>query len=258
MSEAERPGCLGGFLRLLGIRPKAKTPKAAISKAPTPQTTISQAAPPEVLEPPLPYRLVTRFASPAELSFYHVLRQVVGNDLTVFSKVSLGDLFYPKTGDRGQNATYRNKIDRKHVDFLLCEPRSLRPLAGIELDDSSHEREDRVARDQFVERVFEAARLPLVRFPVHVNYSLEEIRMQLQSAGLLTSAAVATPATPPTVTTVTQAPPPPAKADSTPPLCPKCGIPMVLRTVTREGPHKGKQFYGCANYPQCREMAPVK
>lgn len=238
MPEQERPGCLGQILKVFGLQPKAAAPTEN--------------------ESPLPYQLVKQFASAAELSFYHVLRQVVGNDLTVFSKVSLGDLFYPKTGDRSQNTTYRNKIDRKHVDFLLCEPRSLRPLAGIELDDSSHEHEDRVVRDRFVERVFEVAGLPLVRFPVRANYSLEEIRTQLQGAGLLTSAAAATPATPPTATAATQEPPPPAKADPTPPLCPKCGIPMVLRTVTREGSHKGKQFYGCANYPQCREMAPVE
>ena len=238
MSEVERPGCLGKLLQLLGIQPQAATPAGE--------------------ESPLPYRLVEQFASPAELSFYHVLRQVVDGELVVFSKVSLGDLFYPKTGDRAQNATYRNKIDRKHVDFLLCEPRTLRPLAGIELDDASHKREDRVTRDQFVERVFEAAGLPLVRFPVQTSYRLEEIRTQLQGVGLLANAAPTTPATPPTTTAVTQAPPATAKADPTAPLCPKCGIPMVLRTVTREGPHKGKQFYGCANYPQCREMAPVK
>ena len=36
-------------------------------------------------------------------------------------KVSLGDLFYPKTGRRTDNQAYRNKINRKHIDFLLCE-----------------------------------------------------------------------------------------------------------------------------------------
>jgi hypothetical protein len=39
-----------------------------------------------------------------------------------------------------------------------------------------------------------------------------------------------------------------------PPACPKCGQPMVLRTAQREGPHKGRQFWGCANYPRCRGL----
>ncbi|RCK75036.1 MAG: hypothetical protein ANABAC_1753 [Anaerolineae bacterium] len=31
---------------------------------------------------------------------------------------------------------------------------------------------------------------------------------------------------------------------------------MVLRTVT-QGEHQGKQFYGCVNYPRCREVKPA-
>lgn len=41
-----------------------------------------------------------------------------------------------------------------------------------------------------------------------------------------------------------------------PPLCPKCGIPMVLR-VASKGAHRGEPFYGCPNYPRCREALPV-
>jgi ssDNA-binding Zn-finger/Zn-ribbon topoisomerase 1 len=36
-------------------------------------------------------------------------------------------------------------------------------------------------------------------------------------------------------------------------VCPKCGGPMVLRTATR-GTNAGKQFYGCKNYPKCKEI----
>jgi hypothetical protein len=31
------------------------------------------------------------------------------------------------------------------------------------------------------------------------------------------------------------------------PLC-KCGAPMVLRTVRKDGPNKGREFYSCANW----------
>lgn len=37
------------------------------------------------------------------------------------------------------------------------------------------------------------------------------------------------------------------------PTCPRCGNKMVLRTAKR-GRYKGKQFYGCSNYPDCREI----
>ena len=36
-------------------------------------------------------------------------------------------------------------------------------------------------------------------------------------------------------------------------ICPKCGQPMVLRTVKR-GTNAGKQFWGCSAYPKCRMM----
>ena len=36
----------------------------------------------------------------------------------------------------------------------------------------------------------------------------------------------------------------------------KCGVPMVLRTAGR-GDRKGEQFYGCPNYPRCRETGTV-
>lgn len=36
------------------------------------------------------------------------------------------------------------------------------------------------------------------------------------------------------------------------PRCPVCDVPMVLRT-TRHGERQGQQFYGCANFPRCRQ-----
>lgn len=50
------------------------------------------------------------------------------------------------------------------------------PLAGVELDDSSHERADRKARDAFVDDVFRASNLPLLHVPVKASYSPIELR----------------------------------------------------------------------------------
>lgn len=36
-------------------------------------------------------------------------------------------------------------------------------------------------------------------------------------------------------------------------LCPKCGAPMILRTASK-GANQGKQFYGCSNFPKCRNI----
>jgi Topoisomerase DNA binding C4 zinc finger. len=37
------------------------------------------------------------------------------------------------------------------------------------------------------------------------------------------------------------------------PVCPKCNRAMVLR-VAKKGVFRGKKFYGCPNYPYCREI----
>ena len=38
---------------------------------------------------------------------------------------------------------------------------------------------------------------------------------------------------------------------ATTPTCPRCGSKMILRTASK-GANKGRQFYGCSNYPKCR------
>ncbi|MFL7811545.1 MAG: DUF2726 domain-containing protein, partial [Anaerolineae bacterium] len=85
-------------------------------------------------------------------------------------EISLGDVFYPQSGDHSANVSYRNQITQKHVDFLLCDPGSMRPLLGVELDDASHRRTDRQKRDVTVDRIFAAAGLPLLRVPVQAAY----------------------------------------------------------------------------------------
>jgi len=39
------------------------------------------------------------------------------------------------------------------------------------------------------------------------------------------------------------------------PLCPDCGVRMVLR-ISQRGPEAGSKFWGCSNYPKCRRTIP--
>lgn len=200
-----------------------------------------------------PYRLREDFLSAAELSFYQVLRTVVGDRTQICPKVGLGDLFFAETGDRQQNRAATNRIDRKHVDFVLCEPRTMRPLVAVELDDRSHEREDRRQRDALVESVFAAAGLPLVRVPVRPAYppwELEALLAPYLGSVSPPPAPAPAPATAPTPAAG------PAAAKTTAPACPKCGGPMLLRTA-KSGANAGGQFWGCGNYPKCRSVVPV-
>ena len=51
----------------------------------------------------------------------------------VCPKVNLADIFF--VARPNENQSYRNKIDRKHVDFLLLDPTTMKPVMGVELDD---------------------------------------------------------------------------------------------------------------------------
>ena len=123
---------------------------------------------------PLPFRQRDDFLSPAELSFYRVLSTALREQAVVTCKVNLADLFYvvkPR-----ENRGLMNKIDRKHVDFLVCDPTTMRPRCAIELDDSSHSRRDRQIRDEFVDSVFDTAGLPLLHVPAKASYSPVELK----------------------------------------------------------------------------------
>ncbi len=213
----ERPGCLGALLRLFGSGPRET--------------------------PSLPYRLRDDFLSPAEATFYRALRSAVGDRATVCPKVNLADVFFVVRPN--ENQSYRNRIDRKHVDFLLCDPMTMRPLLGLELDDSSHNRASRQDRDRFVDEVFKTAGLPLGHVRVHASYDVASLSQWLSQYLSTRPAATATPASPLS---------PPAPAVSSP-VCPKCGVPMVLRVASR-GERQGERFYGCPNYPRCCEVMP--
>lgn len=47
--------------------------------------------------------------------------------------MDLKDLFY--VAQPNENFKYRGRIAQRHVDFVLCDAKNMRPLMGIELDD---------------------------------------------------------------------------------------------------------------------------
>jgi len=215
MLESKPQGCLAAILRLFGIN--LGEPEASRNQQ-------------------FPYLLRDDFLSPAELSFFRVLQRAVRDQSVITTKVNLADIFFVAQAPKQQS--YRNKIDRKHVDFLLCDPATMKPRCGIELDDSSHQRKDRRERDAFVDQVFQAAGLPLVRFTARASYDPQAIAAELARPS--SAAPVAPPRSHP-----------PRSSGS--PTCPKCNAPMVQR-LAKKGPNAGQQFWGCSNYPKCREV----
>jgi hypothetical protein len=128
----------------------------------------------------------------AERSFFEVLCLACGTDVYVFSKVRLADLVWLPGGIDHRRALL-NRVIAKHIDFVLCERRTLRPVLAIELNDRSHETASRASRDAVVRRVLETAGLPLRSVPAARSYVLNEIRELIRESRLRPDAAGATP-----------------------------------------------------------------
>jgi hypothetical protein len=186
----------------------------------------------------LPYRLRENFLSTPELALLRALQEMVGRHYVICPKVALNDIFY--IARPNENVHFFNKIFRKHVDFLLCEPPTLRPAIGIELVKPVARNETRDA-DQFMQDLFLSAGLPLVHVRSSERYSENDLVelfqlaiMRVKKTGPLRAA---------------------TKTDSVP-MCPVCGRMMVLR-VNRNGQGAGKKYYGCMDSPKCNGIVAI-
>jgi hypothetical protein len=154
MQGEDKLGCLGILLKALGIGP-AKP----------------------VTEGELPYALDDSLLSAAENSFFQTLKIAAPDGCCVMAKVRIADILRVTTKEKRQS--HFNRISAKHVDFLVCSEADMRPLAAIELNDKSHERESRKKRDDFVRRALSQAGLPLIEVPAARAYTVEELRSAL-------------------------------------------------------------------------------
>jgi hypothetical protein len=180
----------------------------------------------------LPYRLRESFLSTPEVALLRVLQNMAGRHYMICPKVSLNDIFYIVRPN--ENVHFFNKFFRKHVDFLLCDPKSYKPAIGIELVKPVARNETREA-DQFMENLFLSAGLPLVHVPSSERYAENDLTELLQLAIMRVKDTTSLRAT--------------ARTDSVP-MCPVCGKMMVLR-IHRNGSNTGRKYYGCMDSPRC-------
>lgn len=98
-----------------------------------------------------------QYLTPREKQFYPYLKEVADKlGYTVSMKPRLGDLVtgaHQKYTSEGGKELF--KVQRKHVDFVLFDPEELEVKLILELDDTTHDRQDRVNRDVFVDNVLE-------------------------------------------------------------------------------------------------------
>jgi hypothetical protein len=103
-----------------------------------------------------------------------------GRRYIVCPKVRLADLCQGL--DRWADTAAFNQVSSKHVDFVLCDSTTFRPVLAVELDDRSHLRADRRGRDALVDRVFRTMGLGVYRQWVRRSYDPAAIKRGIEDA----------------------------------------------------------------------------
>lgn len=154
---------LGCLAALFGIREKSAAPESS-----------GQTVPESLL-----LELKRYFFSRDENAFFGTLEKVLaGTPYRVFPNVRLDDLFDVQ---KGAPKGTRNRIQNKHVDFLIVDARdAYRPVLAIELDGRSHESGKQQYRDAVKDVAFKSAGLKLIRLTSR-TYRAEELRETLRA-----------------------------------------------------------------------------
>lgn len=205
-----------------------------------------------------PYQRRERLMTEAEGSFYQVLELALPADrYRLFGKVRVEDLISVKAGlDRQAWQSFRNRIKSRHIDIVVVERKTFKPVWAVELDDKSHDSAKRKERDSFLDNAFEAAGLPLVRFKAKRSYTaadlqralgLDQINLPVDETIAESEESMASSVEPISA----------SRAEDTPErFCPRCYAPMVRKRV-RSGKHAGTEVMACSRYPKCRKLLPI-
>lgn len=114
--------------------------------------------------------------TPTELKFYKHLKSITDElNLVICPQVVLYEII--------KNVNYKgfNKIQSKCIDFVITEP-NLKIKLCIELDDYTHKRPKRIARDDFLDKLFYDVNIKLIRIPVQSFYNLDELKDKIRES----------------------------------------------------------------------------
>ena len=121
----------------------------------------------------LPFKLKNDFFSQSEFVFFGTLVEELDiSRFRILSKVRMADFI--ETTARGKEFySWFNKIKSKHIDFIIWDTKKNKIALGIELDGTSHGSQKMLARDDFVNRLYEQLNFPIKRIGVGTKFKDE-------------------------------------------------------------------------------------
>jgi len=134
-----------------------------------------------------PFYLKQRVLDDREQALFINLKKQLENKYIVLSKVRIEDFVGVKNDNLKKNEHFglRNRIKSRHVDFLICDLSTTKPLLAIELDGTSHKRYDRKERDRMLNKIYDDVNLRYIHIKVGDDFEqkAEDIKKELEVAG---------------------------------------------------------------------------
>lgn len=98
-----------------------------------------------------------------EWAFYKSLKPIADElGYSILAKIRVADLVEVTAKDRSEWQRYFNKVNKKHIDFVLAKPENLQIVLLIELDDNTHN-ETQQQRDEFIDSLYKQTGYNLLR-----------------------------------------------------------------------------------------------
>lgn len=170
-----------------------------------------------------PYTSTKSVMTYAEKTLFKLMNRVFNEKLKcidkhvfIFPMVRVADFIKLDNSLSFDRKAFYN-IAYKHIDFLVCAGESLDILFAVELDDSYHNKPEKIERDKFIEKTLRDCGIQLFRVSERIKYVTEETLSDMVDFLLELYA----------------------------PICPLCGAITVLKKsgVSSNFRHR---FYGCS------------
>jgi len=118
------------------------------------------------------YAVVPTMLTTTEQQFARSLQDMLPTEYRFMMQVSLHRVVHLRRmqSNRQWLNPYWNRIAQKSLDFVIVRTADTRIMLAIELDDASHDRADRIARDELLDTIMQDAGLPLVHIPTRIMH----------------------------------------------------------------------------------------
>lgn len=114
-----------------------------------------------------------------ELIFYRELKKITDKlELSIFPQVNLERIINVKDNKNND----RNRIKSRSIDYTIVNNKNCKIVCCIELDDYTHNYQNRTERDTFINELFNSVGIKLHRVKVSNYYNIEKLENKIKES----------------------------------------------------------------------------